>query len=100
MLAQEYGFEVIDASADIRTVFEQLQTGISRVLNGGLHEPLFEVRQARLAAVEPRQPRVVEFGEFKESRVPAKGEREANVAQADKLVGQGVAKAAEGDDKT
>jgi len=34
VLAQEYGFEVIDASADIRTIFEQLQAGISRVLNG------------------------------------------------------------------
>jgi dTMP kinase len=45
ILAQEYGFEVIDASADIRTVFEQLRAGIARVLSGEPREPLFEVRR-------------------------------------------------------
>lgn len=34
ILAQEYNFEVIDASADIRSVFEALRFGISRVLAG------------------------------------------------------------------
>ena len=34
-LAEEYKFEVIDATQDIQTVFEQLRAGISRVVNGG-----------------------------------------------------------------
>lgn len=33
-LADEYKFEVIDATQDIKTIFEQLKTGISRVLEG------------------------------------------------------------------
>src|SRR5205814_352239 len=33
VLAQEYNFEVIDASASARTVFEQLRSGIARVLS-------------------------------------------------------------------
>ena len=37
-LAQEYDFEVIDASADVRTIFTQLQSGIARVLDGRIRE--------------------------------------------------------------
>jgi dTMP kinase len=33
VLAQEYNFEVIDATASARTVFEQLRSGIARVLS-------------------------------------------------------------------
>jgi len=33
-LAEEYKFEVIDATQDIKRIFEQLKTGISRVLEG------------------------------------------------------------------
>jgi dTMP kinase len=33
-LAQEYDFDVIDASADVRTIFAQLKLGIARVLDG------------------------------------------------------------------
>jgi dTMP kinase len=40
-MAQEYDFTVIDASPDIRTVFERLRVGISRVLKGEPREPLF-----------------------------------------------------------
>jgi dTMP kinase len=40
-LAEQYDFEVIDASASIQTVFEALRAGISRVLRGELREPLF-----------------------------------------------------------
>jgi len=40
-MAQEYDFTVIDASPDIRTVFERLRAGISRVLKGEPREPLF-----------------------------------------------------------
>ncbi len=45
-LAQEYGFEVIDATADVRSVYAQLRDGIARVLTGEpreAHEPLFSV---------------------------------------------------------
>jgi dTMP kinase len=37
-LAQEYNFEVVDASADVRTIFAQLKLGIARVLDGKTHE--------------------------------------------------------------
>jgi dTMP kinase len=40
-MAQEYDFTVIDASPDIRTVFERLRVGISRALKGEPREPLF-----------------------------------------------------------
>ncbi len=40
-MAEEYDFTVIDAAADIRTVFDQLRTGVSRVLSGEPREPLF-----------------------------------------------------------
>jgi dTMP kinase len=43
VLAQEYGFEVVDASADVRTVFNQLRDGIARVLTGEPQEPIFNV---------------------------------------------------------
>ncbi len=42
-MAKEYDFTVIDASPDIRTVFERLRDGILRVLKGEPREPLFEV---------------------------------------------------------
>ena len=100
VLAQEYGFEVIDASADIRTIFEQLKAGISRVLNGGTHEPLFTMPRAKLGEDEAESARVVEFGALKESSGAAKEDREDEDVPAGKFVGQGVAKAAEGDDKT
>jgi dTMP kinase len=40
-MAQEYDFTVIDASSDIRTVFERLRAGIFRALKGEPREPLF-----------------------------------------------------------
>lgn len=44
VLTQEFGFEVIDASADISTVFGQLRQGIARVLTGEPREGLFAVQ--------------------------------------------------------
>lgn len=44
-LGEEYGFEVVDASADVRTVFERLRDGIARVLSGEPREPLFAVQR-------------------------------------------------------
>lgn len=43
VLGEEFGFEVVDAAADIRTVFERLRAGIARVLSGEPREPLFAV---------------------------------------------------------
>jgi len=42
-LAKEYNFEVIDASADVSTIFRHLRDGIARVLSGEPQEPLFGV---------------------------------------------------------
>jgi dTMP kinase len=38
-LAQEFAFDVIDASKDIRSIFEELKAGISQVLDGRSKEP-------------------------------------------------------------
>jgi hypothetical protein len=42
-LAKEYNFEIIDATPDLRTVFEHLRAGVARVLSGEPREPLFSV---------------------------------------------------------
>ena len=52
VLAQEYNFEVIDASASARTVFELLRSGIARVLSGEPREPLFAVQSSDASADE------------------------------------------------
>src|SRR5579871_350126 len=39
-LVNEYNFDVIDATADIAAVFEQLRAGVARVLHGEPREPL------------------------------------------------------------
>jgi dTMP kinase len=67
VLAEEYKFEVIDASADVRTVFEQLRDGVSRVLAG---EPLFSIPKPKPA--EPAAPET--------SPKPKPAEEEAEVA--------------------
>ncbi len=56
VLAQEYGFEIVDASADIRTVFERLKAGIARVLSGEPREPLFSIPKPKEAAEVPKPP--------------------------------------------
>jgi dTMP kinase len=53
-LAEEYAFEVVDASPDVYTVFESLKQGIGRVLKGEAREPLFAA--APSAAAEPSEP--------------------------------------------
>jgi hypothetical protein len=83
VLAQEYAFEVVDASADIRTVFDQLRDRIGRVLAGEPPEPIFDVRQPGAEAEESAvsgNARPIES---------ASGETSAKA--------QAVAKAAEGD---
>ena len=49
-LAEEYGFEVIDASPDVRVIFERLRAGIARVLSGEPAESLFSVPRLRLVS--------------------------------------------------
>ena len=49
-LAEQYGFEVIDASPDVRKVFQKLRSGIARVLSGEPHEPLFSIPRPKLVA--------------------------------------------------
>ena len=60
-LAQEYRFEVIDASADVETVFRQLRQGIAGVLSGEPREPLFAVERSKEPAEEAGGKKVVEM---------------------------------------
>ncbi|HKS96654.1 MAG TPA: thymidylate kinase [Terriglobia bacterium] len=46
-LAAEYQFDVVDASADVDTIFRQLRDGIARVLSGEPREPLFGVTSSK-----------------------------------------------------
>ncbi len=48
-LAEEYCFDVIDTSADVRTVFRNLRDGIARVLSGEPREPIFSMPPAAAA---------------------------------------------------
>jgi dTMP kinase len=61
VLAEEYGFEVVDASADVRTVFERLRDGIARVLSGEPREPLFSMVRSQEPPEQPPADKVVEF---------------------------------------
>jgi hypothetical protein len=125
VLAEEYKFEVIDASADVRTIFEQLRDGVSRVLTG---EPLFSIpkpKPAEQAAPEtPPKPKPAEeeahVAAEKTAKsapapeVPAKpseaapahegtphrAESRAAPIHEEKPVAQAFAKAAEGDAST
>jgi hypothetical protein len=49
-LAEQYGFEVVEASPDVRKVFQKLRSGIARVLSGEPHEPLFSIPRPKLVA--------------------------------------------------
>lgn len=91
VLAEEFGFEVIDASADIRTVFEQLRAGIARVLSGEGREPLFAVRRPEAKAEEGQRAEAVPL--------PA-GKSDGSDEEKEKAVLQALAKAAEGDAST
>jgi dTMP kinase len=50
-LAEEYQFDVIDATRDIRTIFDQLKRRIARLLDGET-EPLFSLPHPRITAGE------------------------------------------------
>src|SRR5579863_2499583 len=68
VLAEEYNFDVIDASADIRTVFESLRAGISRVLSGELREPLFDAARPKSTEEPPTTAEASDPHGAKESR--------------------------------
>jgi dTMP kinase len=115
VLAEEYKFEVIDASADVRTVFEQLRDGVSRVLTS---EPLFAIPKPKPAEEGPREaaskptdaaaaaPSVPEAPakEPQTAAAPHPTERAAEIhrgsAAEEKSVAQVLAKAAEGEAST
>lgn len=77
-LANEYGFHVIDASADIHTVFEQLRAGILRVLLGEPGLPTGQIDKEKEAAASGGngQPPTVQRPSAKPSQ-PAANERKA-----------------------
>ena len=89
-LAREYNFEVIDATPDIRTVFERLRDGISRVLAGEPREPLFSVKAPAPEAEEEAGPAKV-----LEMPAPAKPAPAGQTEPAPPS--QALAKTAEGD---
>jgi dTMP kinase len=89
-LAKEFSFEVIDATPDIRSVFEELRAGIARVLSGEPREPLFSVTPpAPAEAPEAASTKVVEM--------PATGKRAASAEDETQPAAQALAKGAEGD---
>lgn len=96
VLAEEYGFEVVDASADIRTVFETLRSGISRVLSGEAHEPIFAVPAAKSADEEAERVQLAEIPAAKETRGGAEKEDQEN--KEGKPAVHAFAKAADGAD--
>ena len=96
VLAEEYGFEVIDASADTRTVFETLRNGISRVLNGEAGEPIFGVPRAKSSDEEVERVPVAEIPAAKEMRGGV--EEEEQESKERKPAVHAFAKAADGSD--
>jgi len=52
VLAEQYGFDIVDASMDIRSVSARLKAGVARVLSGEPPEPLFSIPKPK-EAVEP-----------------------------------------------
>jgi dTMP kinase len=69
-LAEEYGFEVLDATGDIGSIFKRLQSGIGRVVESGMklkpaevsHETEPPSSGSGLAAEESAPPEKVEVG--------------------------------------
>ena len=53
-LAEEYKFEVIDASADVPTIFGLLKWRIAQVLSGEPQEPLFTIARPKLVTAEKK----------------------------------------------
>lgn len=76
VLAQEYGFEVVDASANVQTIFDRLRDGISRVLTGEPREPLFNVKrpaESEKAEAKKTEPAAMAGGAAKAAAHAAAG---------------------------
>jgi hypothetical protein len=80
-LAKEYNFEVIDATPDVRTVFEHLRAGVARVLSGEPREPLFSVVAPPVELAEAATKKVLEMPAPAKPVAPA-SEEPAPAAQA------------------
>jgi hypothetical protein len=91
-LAKEYNFEVIDATPDVRTVFEHLRAGVARVLSGEPREPLFSIPTAGGESLEAATKKVLEM--------PAPAKPAAPAAEEPATAAQPLARAAEGDANT
>ena len=91
-LAKEYNFEVIDATPDVRTVFEHLRAGVARVLSGEPREPLFSIPTPGGEALEAATKKVLEM--------PAPAKTAAPAAEEPAPAAQPLARAAEGDANT
>ena len=71
-LAEEYEFEVVDAAADIHTVYERLRAGIMRILGAEPREP--QLVATRTIAVSPfpeDQGKALYFGGYDCNGVPS-----------------------------
>jgi dTMP kinase len=82
VLAKEYGFEVVDASGDVRSVFDELRDGIGRVLSGEPQEPIFNVRQPGGESEEGTNPASAPAAE-EPVETRAKAHAAANAAEGD-----------------
>ena len=90
-LAKEYNFEVIDATPDVRTVFEHLRAGVARVLSGEPREPLFSVPTPAAEPAEAATRKVLEM--------PAAARAAAASSEETAPTVQALAKMAEGEAK-
>ena len=61
VLAEEFAFEIVDASVNEKAVFERLKRGISRVLSGEPREPLFAVPKAKPPVEGGAETKVIEM---------------------------------------
>lgn len=59
VLAEEFAFEIVDASVNEKTVFERLKKGIARVLSGEPREPLFAIPKAKAPAEGPAETKII-----------------------------------------
>ena len=61
VLAEEYGFDIVDASMDVRAVSERLKAGVARVLSGEPREPLFSIPGPKQGVEPATDSKVVEM---------------------------------------
>jgi dTMP kinase len=96
VLAKEYSFEHIDASADIRTVFSSLCSGISGVLNGETDAPHLVAPRSKATEEDAGPVQLVDSPVARESRDG--GKKEGDGHKEGKPAVHAMAKAADGDD--